>query len=113
MKPKNQGMFTDDLRKNIEKYRSKVKDKEKGPDQCWPWSGRTGSYVSKREGKRKFGLFDGVKQPENGYVMVQRFAWIIDRDLPPNEFDTVRVRPTDDCKEREMCCNPKHVERKN
>lgn len=96
-------MFTDDLRKNVEKYWSQVKDKEKGPDQCWPWDGRQGRCVSKREGERRFGLFEGVKQPENGYVMNQRFAWIITHpDLPPNEFDTVRVRPTDDCKLGEM-----------
>jgi hypothetical protein len=105
-------MFTEDRHKNAEKYWSQVQ--KKGSDECWPWKGRRGSCVSKPEGKRTFGLYYGVKQPENGYVMNQRFAYIITHtDLPPTEFDSIKVRPTDDCKLSELCCNPRHIKPSN
>ena len=99
----NQGMFTSE---NAERFWSLVE--KKGPDECWPWKGLTRSYLSKREGKRTFGIYYG-RESENGYVMNQRFAYIIDQNLPASEYG-IKVRPTSYCKLGELCSNPGHIE---
>lgn len=101
----NPNMFTP---ANAEVFWKRVKPGK--PTDCWPWPGPFGSWQEKAgyPNGRKFGLF---RRRGCGYVMNQRFAYIDHCEVPVSERDRVRVRPTESCKERELCCNPAHIER--
>lgn len=98
-RPVNVGMFTVE---NLAIFNEKVDT----PDEngCRKWLGSTTRYPDKN-GKRRFGLF---RRGDSGYVMNQRFAFIMDQ--PPNERDTgIKVEPEPTCKLGELCCNPSHI----
>lgn len=98
--PVNVGMFTPD---NLIAFEEKVGPADKNG--CRPWLGARGKYTGK-EGARRFGIF---RRKGNGYVMNQRFAFIMAQ--PQAKRDTsVHVEPiTAVCKLGEMCCTPAHI----